>query len=59
MVVQRHYNTLKEGRDVWNKWRKEHPEILPDLRNADLHEYKLDHIDLRRTNLDGANLHKC
>ena len=56
MVVQRHYNTLKEGRDVWNKWRKEHPEILPDLRNADLHEYKLDHIDLRRTNLDGANL---
>jgi hypothetical protein len=42
---------LTQGVDVWNTWRKKHPEILPDLRSADLIE-----ADLSGTNLSGVNL---
>lgn len=53
---QRHIDKLKEGVNVWNQWRGKHPDITPDLRNADLQAAMLTGIDFRRTNLDGANL---
>src|SRR5947207_4199158 len=36
MANQVHLDILKQGIEVWNKWRNEHPEIQPDLREADL-----------------------
>ena len=42
---------LKQGADVWQKWRKEHPEQSVDLVQAEL-----SHIDLRGVNLSYANL---
>src|SRR5215469_12931849 len=36
MVHQKHLALLKQGVQVWNQWRKEHAEILPDLSTADL-----------------------
>ena len=36
MANQVHLDILKQGIEVWNKWRNEHPEIRPDLREADL-----------------------
>lgn len=33
---QEHYNKLREGVEAWNKWRKEHPDIIPDLERANL-----------------------
>ena len=37
---------FRQGVDLWNQWRKESPEICPDLSGA----------NLRRVNLSGANL---
>ncbi len=66
-----HLKTLKQGMEVWNRWREENPDVRPDLFSADLGGANLgganlsaadlrtaDLIgaDLRRANLDGANL---
>ncbi len=56
MADQRHLNKLNGGVSVWNQWREENPEILPDLRKADLHKAVLSGVDFRQTNLDGVNL---
>ena len=35
MANPEHVEILKQGVDVWNRWREENPEILkPDLSNA-------------------------
>ena len=31
MANQEHLDILKQGVEVWNKWRKEYPKINPDL----------------------------
>jgi uncharacterized protein YjbI with pentapeptide repeats len=49
-------NLLKRGAGVWNQWRKEHPEIQPDLSGADLRGAKLRMVDFREVNLSGADL---
>ena len=61
MANPEHLEILKQGVDKWNPWRKDHPEIMPDLREADLGEAnlskaKLFKADLSKANLGGANL---
>jgi len=56
MADQRHLKKLNEGVKAWNKWRDEHPEILPDLSKAPLQGKPLAEIDFRHTNLDLADL---
>lgn len=53
MADQKHLLVLRKGVNTWNQWREEHPEILPDLRDGNLHERPLSGIDFHRTNLDG------
>ena len=36
MANQEHLDILKQGVVPWNKWRKKHPDIKPDLREAQL-----------------------
>jgi len=36
MANEKHVALLKQGVDVWNKWRKANPDIMPDLRGANL-----------------------
>jgi hypothetical protein len=36
MANPEHLKILERGVDAWNEWRKEHPEIVPDLSEADL-----------------------
>ncbi len=38
MANTKHLEILKSGTDTWNQWRKENPEIVPDLRKANLKE---------------------
>ncbi|GER89742.1 hypothetical protein KDW_39040 [Dictyobacter vulcani] len=52
MANEQHLKKLGEGVRAWNLWREQHPEILPDLRNADLHEKVLTEIDFRHTNTE-------
>ena len=46
----------------WNKWRAEHPDIIPDLSNIDLSEAGFSGLDLSKANLyrislAGGDLH--
>jgi uncharacterized protein YjbI with pentapeptide repeats len=56
MANQEHLDILKEGVDVWNKWRRDNKEIRPDLSNTRLSKNDLCFINLDETNLDKADL---
>ena len=49
---------LKQGVEAWNQWRKEHPEIEPDLSEANCWGDDLRGANLSKTNLHQANLSK-
>jgi uncharacterized protein YjbI with pentapeptide repeats len=51
MANAEHVKIFKEGIPIWNKWRREHPEIIPDLRGSDLSG-----SDLRGSDLSGSDL---
>jgi uncharacterized protein YjbI with pentapeptide repeats len=51
MGVGAHVRFLKEGREAWNAWRAETPDLVPDLRSENLHD-----LDLSRFNFSGADL---
>jgi len=53
---EQHLRILKQGTDAWNRWRRENPEILPDLIRADLSMVDLRWADLSRACLIEANL---
>lgn len=59
MANQEHLDILKQGIDVWNKWREAHPEIQPDLREADLFGSHLTGADFRQADLKEAILFKA
>jgi hypothetical protein len=46
MANQEHLDTLKQGVDAWNAWRKQHLKVYPDLRGVYLSE-----ADLGKANL--------
>src|ERR1019366_4727022 len=56
MANPEHLEILKQGADRWNKWREEHPDVAPDLREADLAGADLSWVDLIGANLVGADL---
>ena len=60
MANPEHLKILKQGVDVWNKWRKE-KDLIPELDDADLRGMELkganfSWAELSRTNLFDANL---
>ena len=57
-----HLKIIRQGVDAWNEWRKQNPELKPDLRKADLRPVSLEGADLRgadlwMADLEGAKLH--
>lgn len=46
---------LKQGVDVWNKWRKENPVVEVDLSKADFSEQDLRNVNLHNARLQGVN----
>lgn len=74
MASEQHITLLRQGFKVWNKWRQQNPEIIPELKAADLTGLKLFKVDLAgadlseadfsgtslyKANLSGANLCKA
>ncbi|NQS98704.1 MAG: toll/interleukin-1 receptor domain-containing protein [candidate division Zixibacteria bacterium] len=69
MANPEHLKILKRGFEDWNKWRKEHPDIRPDLSSADLRgadlsdafliDADLSDADLSDASLSGANLFRA
>jgi uncharacterized protein YjbI with pentapeptide repeats len=56
MANQEHLKLIKQGVDIWNKWREKRPEIHPDLSQADLRGAKLQKINLSFANLTESKL---
>jgi len=56
MANNEHLERIRQGTAQWNEWRKQHPEIQPDLRVAYLQGANLFGADLSGANLFGANL---
>jgi hypothetical protein len=56
MENQKHLDILKQGVEVWNKWRVEHPDIHPDLGFANLNGANLTSALLYGANFFGADL---
>jgi len=69
MANPEHLEILQQGVEQWNKWRKEHLEIRPDLRKGELeranlhgaylNEADLEKADLFRADLSHANLREA
>ena len=47
---------IKKSVKEWNAWRKDNPDIYPDLCGADLRNADLEDANLVGTNLRNANL---
>lgn len=59
MANPEHLKILKQGVEVWNKWRQENTEIRPDFNGADLTKAVLCEANLWNADLRGANLTKA
>lgn len=56
MASQEILEILKQGVDVWDEWRIENPDRIPDLREANLDEYFIDGANLDRVDLRKASI---
>jgi hypothetical protein len=56
MANDEHLALLKQGVEAWNAWRRENPDIRPDLSGADLSNARLNGADLSNARLNGAKL---
>jgi len=59
MANPKHLEILSRGVEEWNQWRKDNPDVRPDLEGADLSGATLIMADLRWVNLIGAGLIKA
>lgn len=59
MANKEYLEILNQGVSKWNKWRKAHPEVQPDLRKASLQGCTLIGVNFRRVNLEETNFHKA
>ena len=50
-----HLDILDLGVEIWNKWRKDNPDLRPDLSDSDLSNMELPCIDLSYSNLTRVN----
>jgi hypothetical protein len=56
MANPKHLDILKQGVKAWNQWRREHPEVQPDLNNATLNNANFNNANFSHVNLNNANL---
>lgn len=51
MANKEQLNILKQGVEMWNQWRQEHPQEIPDLRAINLNDADLSNADLSTADL--------
>ncbi len=59
MANPEHLSIFKKGREAWNLWREEHPEIHPDLSGLSAPEADLDGFHFEACDLSRSDLRKC
>ena len=52
MSNPKHLKKMKQGVELWNRWREENQDLRPDLSGAHLREAELKGVSLWRTNLE-------
>lgn len=55
MANKEHLAILRQGRDVWNGWRLQNPDVIPDLSDV---TFKKDNPNLAGANLNRADFYK-
>jgi hypothetical protein len=58
MANPEHVAILKQGVEVWNKWREENRDIKPDISMAELSDLTLSGANFGGTSLHGVNLQR-
>ncbi len=58
MADQNQLDILRQGGEIWNRWRKQHADIQPNLREADLKGFVLRKIDFSDADLYLPNCNK-
>lgn len=56
MANEEHVTILKQGTEIWNKWRKANSDVRPDFHMADFPAINLSHAHLREANLRFTDL---
>jgi uncharacterized protein YjbI with pentapeptide repeats len=56
MANQEQLNILRQGVEVWNKWRRDNQYVKVDLSGVDLENAHLNGVDLREADLSRSNL---
>lgn len=59
MASKKSIHAIRKGKDAWNKYKSEHPNIVPDLKDADLSGKDFSGYNLQNTDLSGAKLNNC
>jgi len=59
MANEEHVAILKKGVAAWNEWRRENPDIRPNLSGANLRRAHLYGADLSGADLSGADLSRA
>lgn len=64
MANDEHLKILKQGVATWNQWKKDNPDLNPDLSGGDLSGANLSGVNLEgvsfhKTNLSGADLKRA
>jgi len=58
MANPEHLEILKQGVEVWNRWREENSIVIPNLRGADLSQFNLSRANLNQAFLLNADLQR-
>ena len=56
MASEAHLIILNQGVESWNQWRKDNPDVVPDLTSTDLSYADLSHADLSHADLSHTTL---
>ena len=56
MANEEHVAILAQGETAWNKWHRENPDVLVDLKGANLRHKNLNKFNLAQAELESANL---
>ena len=59
MANKEHVDLIKQGVEVWNRWRVENTEVIPDFSGGELTEAHLSDADLIGANLSKATLRRA
>jgi len=58
MANPEHVESLRQGAEVWNRWRRENPDVIPELDHTNLDGIELVGVNLKGADFRGTNLSK-